>query len=562
MQTFDYIVVGAGSAGCALAARLAEDPDVSVLLLEAGPADRNIWIHIPIGYGKTMFDPRNNWQFYSEPEPQLNGRKIYQPRGKTLGGSSSINGLVYIRGQHEDFDEWAKLGNTGWSWREMLPYFKRSEGNERGASEYHGADGPLGVSNIRGKHELVEAFIAGAGEQGIPRNDDFNGAKQEGVGYFQLTTRNGLRCSSAKGYLRAAKKRGNLVIHTESQATQIVFEGRRAVGVRYLRGGVPTEARAKCEIALSAGAFQSPQLLMLSGVGAAAELREHGIPVLHDLPAVGKNLQDHLQVRMIYKCTKPITTNDDLKTVWGRAKIGLRWIFRKAGPVAAGIQLGCMFAKAHAAAKRPDVQFHFGTISADMAAGKPHDFSGFTISICHLRPTSRGDLRLRSADPLVPPSIRLNFFSTDEDRETMVAGIKLARRIVGSRALSPYISEEYRPGPSMATESDMVDFIREYGTTIFHPVGTCRRGADAESVVDPRLRVRGVTGLRVADASIMPLLLSGNTNAGSIVIGEKAADLMREDRKTSAAIDALQTPDPNIIRQLAEAKSAAPELVR
>lgn len=556
MNQYDYIVVGAGSAGCALAGRLAEEEGTSVLLLEAGPADRNIWIHIPIGYGKTMFDPKNNWQFYSEPEPHLNGRKIYQPRGKTLGGSSSINGLVYIRGQAEDFDEWEKLGNEGWGWRDILPLFKRSESNERGASEYHGGDGPLAVSNIRGKHELVEAFIAGAGEQGIPRTDDFNGAKQEGVGYFQLTTRNGLRCSSAKGYLRSLPRRGTLDVHTESHATQIIFEGRRAVGVRYLRNGVPTEARAKCEIALCAGALKSPQLLQLSGVGDAAELRKHGIPVVHDLPAVGKNLQDHLQVRLIYKCTKPITTNDDLKTIWGRAKIGLRWIFQKAGPVAAGIQLGGMFARASEGATRPDVQFHFGTISADMAAGKPHDFSGFTISVCQLRPTSRGELKLRSRNPADSPEIRLNFFATEEDRKTMVAGIRLARRIVASRALSPYIASEYRPGPVMQTEEEMVDFIREYGTTIFHPVGTCRMGADADSVVDPRLRVRGVTGLRVADASIMPLLLSGNTNAGSIVIGEKAADLMREERRVASAFASLKVDAPR-----ANTPQDVPELV-
>jgi choline dehydrogenase len=561
MNEFDYIVVGAGSAGCALAARLAEHAGTSVLLLEAGPTDRNIWIHIPIGYGKTMFDPRNNWQFYSEPEPHLNDRKIYQPRGKTLGGSSSINGLVYIRGQAEDFDEWAKLGNEDWSWREILPYFKRSESNERGASEYHGGSGPLAVSNIRGKHELVEAFIDGAGEEGIPRNDDFNGARQEGVGYFQLTTRNGLRCSAAKGYLRSLPRRGKLVVHTESQATGIIFEGKRAVGVRYLRGGVPTEARAKCEIALCAGAIQSPQLLQLSGVGAAAELREFGIPLVHDLPAVGKNLQDHLQVRMIYKCTKPITTNDDLKTVWGRAKIGLRWIFRKAGPVAAGIQLGGMFARARPEATRPDVQFHFGTISADMAAGKPHDFSGFTISVCQLRPTSRGEVQLRSRDPQTSPAIRLNFFATDEDRQTMVAGIRLARRIVQSRALSPYVASEYRPGPEMQTEEDMLAFVREYGTTIFHPAGTCRMGADAESVVDPRLRVRGVSGLRVADASIMPLLLSGNTNAGSIVIGEKAADMMLEDRRVPKPAATLHTPRPETSRQAPATRLREPELV-
>ena len=533
MREFDYIVVGAGSAGCAVAGRLAEDGRTSVLLLEAGPKDRNIWIHIPIGYGKTMFNPTVNWQFYSEAEPYMNGRKMYQPRGRTLGGSSAINGLVYIRGQAEDFEAWKALGNDGWGWSDILPYFKRSESNERGESEYHGGGGPLTVSNIRGKNELLEAFIGGANELGIPRTDDFNGARQEGAGYFQLTTRNGLRCSSAKAYLVPGRARGNLVVETEAHATGIVFEGKRAVGVRYLRGGQPMEARARCEVVLSAGAFQSPQLLQLSGVGAAEELGALDIPLIHNAPSVGKNLQDHLQSRLIYKCSKPITTNDDLRTLWGQALIGMRWMFRKEGPVAAGIQIGGMFARANPQAKTPDVQFHFGTISADMTAGKPHDFSGFTMSVCNLRPTSRGDVQLRSGDAQQPPAIRLNYLATQEDRDMMLRGFKLARRIAASRSLSPYVAEEYRPGPGVASDDEILGFVREYGTTIFHPVGTCRMGSDADSVVDTRLRVRGVTGLRVADAAIMPLVLSGNTNAASMVIGEKAADMMKEDRRVS-----------------------------
>lgn len=531
MRNFDYIVVGAGSAGCALAGRLAEDGHTNVLLLEAGPKDRNIWIHIPIGYGKTMFDPKNNWQFYSEPEPYLNGRKIYQPRGRTLGGSSSINGLVYIRGQAEDFDAWAALGNTGWGWSDILPYFKRSERNERGDSEYHGGNGPLSVSNIRGKNELVEAFIGGAGELGIPRTDDFNGARQEGAGYFQLTTRNGLRCSAAKAYLPAARARGNLVVETDAHATGVVFEGKRSVGVRYVRDGQPQEARANCEVVLSAGAFQSPQLLQVSGIGDADYLRALGIRPVHDAPQVGKNLQDHLQSRLIYKCTKPITTNDELRTLWGQALIGMRWIFRKEGPVAAGIQLGGMFARANPQAKTPDVQFHFGTISADMTAGKPHDFSGFTVSVCNLRPTSRGEVKATSSDARVAPAALFNYLSTKEDEDMMLAGFRLARNIAASRAMSPYIAEEYRPGPGVGSNEEALAFIRDYATTIFHPVGTCRMGQDSASVVDTRLRVRGVTGLRVVDASIMPLLLSGNTNAAAMVIGEKAADMMKEDRK-------------------------------
>lgn len=530
MRIFDYIVVGAGSAGCAVAARLAEDKRTSVLLLEAGPADKNLWIHIPIGYGKTMFNSQLNWQFKSEPEPELNGREIYQPRGRTLGGSSSINGLVYIRGQAEDFDAWEALGNTGWGWRDVLPYFKKSESNERGSSTYHGGDGPLAVSNIRGKHELVEAFIGAAIEMGVPRTEDFNGAKQEGAGYFQLTTRNGLRCSTAKAYLRSGLAGSNLVVETDAHATEIVWQGKRAVGLRYRRGGQMQEARVNHEVILSAGALQSPQLLMLSGVGDAQELQQYGIRSVHHLPAVGQNLQDHLQSRLMYKCTKPITTNDDLKTWFGQMKIGLRWMFKKAGPVAAGIQLGGMFARTDQRLKTPDVQFHFGTISADMTAGKPHDFSGFTMSVCQLRPTSRGALKLGSKDPFAAPLARFNYLSTEHDKTTMLAGVRMARRIAHSRSLSPYVADEYRPGFHIESDDEVLAFIRETATTIFHPVGTCRMGSDADSVVDTRLRVRGVKGVRVVDASIMPLVLSGNTNAGSIVIGEKAADMIREDR--------------------------------
>jgi len=526
MNTFDYIIVGAGSAGSALAGRLIERKAGSVLLLEAGPEDKNIWIHIPIGYGKTMFNKKYNWQFESEPEPSLNNRRIYQPRGKTLGGSSSINGLVYIRGQKEDFDDWEKLGNAGWGWKDILPLFKRSEGNERGASEYHSGDGPLKVSDIRGKHELVEAFIKAGEENGIPRTDDFNGPSQEGSGYFQLTTKNGLRCSAAKGYLKPIKNNSQLKIETEAHVTNLILDGKEVKGVVYKKGNSLLEAKANKEVILCAGALQTPQILLLSGIGPKEELEKLDIPLVHNSPEVGKNLQDHLQVRFIYKCTKPITTNDSLKTIFGQLGMGLRWIFRKEGPVAAGIQLGAMFARAQKHSTRPDIQFHFGTISADMAAGKPHDFSGFTISMCQLRPKSRGFVSIRSKNPFDAPLIQLNFFAEKEDKETMLAGIKLTRKLVNSSAMMPYIDEEYRPGPSMQSEEDMINFVREYGTTIFHPVGTCRMGIDENAVVNPSLEVNGIKNLRIADASIMPLILSGNTNAGSIVIGEKAADLI------------------------------------
>lgn len=548
MRSYDYIVVGGGSAGCVVAARLAQDGRTRVLLLEAGPADRNIWIHIPIGYGKTMFDPVVNWQFQSEPEPHLNNRQIYTPRGRTLGGSSSINGLIYIRGQREDFDGWRALGNEGWGYDDVLPYFRRSERNDRGASEFHGGDGPVGVSSIKGRHELVEAFIRAANGIGVPRNDDFNGTRQCGVGYFQLTTRGGLRCSTARGYLRSGLAGANLEVETDAHAERILFEGRRAIGVRYSRGGEVLEVRATREVVLSAGALQSPQLLMLSGIGDGEQLARHGIPVLHHLPEVGRNLQDHLQSRLMYRCSKPITTNDALRSVWGRMRIGLQWLLLKSGPVASGIQLGGMFASTAPGAQRPDVQFHFGTISADMTAGRPHDFSGFTMSVCQLRPTSRGEVTLRSSEPQAAPAARFNYLATDEDCATMVRGVRMARQLARSPNLAPYIVDEYRPGFDVESDDEVLGFIREYGTTIFHPVGTCRMGADANSVVDPRLKVRGTEGLRVVDASIMPLLVSGNTNAAAIAIGEKGADLIREDdgRLTASAPATThsQPPEP------------------
>lgn len=528
-QTYDYVVVGAGSAGCTLASRLSESGKFSVLLLEAGPKDSNMWIHIPIGYGKTMFNPKYNWQFSTEAEPNLNNRKIYWPRGKTLGGSSSINGLVYIRGQAEDYDHWAALGNKGWSFKDVLPYFVKSETNHGLKNGYHGSKGPLQVSPIRERHELVDAFIAGADEMGVPRTDDFNGKQQEGVGYFQLTTKNGMRCSSAKGYLKPVGHKAGLTVETEAFAKRIVFVGTRASAVKYTQQGIEKTALARKEIILCTGAVQSPQLLQLSGVGPSELLKQHGIAVVADLKGVGENLQDHLQVRLIYKCTKPITTNDDLKSLWRSAKIGMKWAFTRKGPLAIGIQLGCMFTRAMPNAKTPDIQFHFGTISADAAAGKPHDFSGFTISMCQLRPTSRGTIRIKSKDMGVHPEIHGNYLATEHDKQVMIAGVRVTQKLVRTRSLSAYVAQQYVPKNDLQSDEEILEFVRQYGTTIFHPVGTCKMGNDAMAVVDDRLRVRGVSNLRVVDASIMPTLVSGNTNAPAIMIAEKAADMMLED---------------------------------
>ena len=529
---YDYIIVGAGSAGCVLANRLSAAGRYTVLLLEAGPPDTYPWIHVPIGYAKTMFHPRLNWCFYTEPDPGMNGRKIYWPRGRTLGGSSSINGLIYVRGQREDYDRWAAAGNPGWSYDEVLPYFKRLEHAVGGDPAYHGHDGPLWCSPIRRRHELIDAVIAGAGEVGVARNDDFNGAMQEGAGYYHLSTRRGWRCSTAVAYLKPVRRRRNLRVETNAQATRIAFDGRRASGVSYRHRGDMRTATARREVLLCAGALQSPQLLQLSGVGPESLLRSFDIPVVHALAGVGENLQDHLQARVIYECAKPITTNDDLASFWRTIGMGIDYLFTRDGPMAVGINQGGLFARALPDAATPDVQFHIATLSSDMAGSPTHAFSGFTMSVCQLRPQSRGWVRIRSADPLAAPAMQPNYLSTADDRATLVAGIRLARRIAATRALGPYVKAEYRPGPAAQSDDDLLEFARNTGGTIFHPSGTCKMGdaaRDPGAVVDRELRVHGLEGLRVVDCSIMPTLTSGNTNVPVIMIAEKAADLILRD---------------------------------
>jgi choline dehydrogenase len=545
---FDYVIIGGGTAGCVLANRLSADGHRKVLLLEAGPADRSLWIHLPIGYGKTMFHKTLNWGFYTEPEPNMKDRRIYWPRGRTLGGSSSINGLIYIRGQATDYDHWAALGNDGWSWRDVLPFFIRSEHNTRGASATHGGDGPLWCSDIEHKHELIEAIIEGAGQLGVPHTQDFNSGDQEGVGYYQLFTRHGWRCSTAAAYLRPAEARGNLRIETEAHAAQLILDGRRAIGVKYRRDGQMLEARASREVILSAGALQSPQLMLLSGVGPVDKLKRHGIEVVHDLPGVGENLQDHLQIRLMYKVAKPITTNDELGSLLGKARIGLQWLLTRSGPLAVGINQGGLFTKVLPESASPDVQFHFATLSADMAGAQPHPWSGCTFSVCQLRPESRGTLGLRSGDPFDSPFINANYLTTETDRRCTVEGVKFARRLAATPALQRLLTSEYKPGADVQGDDSLLDFARASGATIFHPSGTCKMGSDAMAVTDQRLRVHGMTGLRVVDCSIMPTLVSGNTNAPVVMIAEKASDMILADERADSLAGRTTSAMPETVR--------------
>lgn len=535
-EEFDFIVVGAGSSGCVLANRLSAEPGRRVALIEAGPRDSSFWIHLPIGYGRTMWDSAVNWKFQTEPEPEMASRQIYWPRGRVLGGSSSINGLIVIRGQTQDYDAWARQGCRGWSWSEVLPYFVKLENNaEFTGDQTHGTHGPLPISSIGRKHELIEAFIAAAEVNGVPRTHDFNGGSQEGVGYFQLTTKNGWRMSAAAAYLRPVQRRPNLHVLTGTQVLRVLFEGHRAVGVVCRTPAGTRTLKVTRGVILSAGSIQSPQLLMLSGIGPGRHLQRHGLPVLVDRPAVGQNLQDHLQFRLIYKSTKPITTNDALRSLWGRAKLGLEWLLFRRGALAVGINQGGLFARLMPEARTPDIQFHVATLSADMAGGKVHDFPGFTLSVCQLRPESRGSISLASADPLAKPLIRANYLSTEKDRNYAIRSILFARKLAQTKPLSDLIADEVLPGQQVRTEADILDFARHNGATIFHPAGTCRMGSDEAAVVDARLRVRGADSLWVVDCSIMPTLVSGNTNIPAMMIAEKAADMILEDCKEPAS---------------------------
>ena len=533
VETANYVVVGAGSAGCVVANHLSSDPSIRVALIEAGAKDSSPWIHIPVGYFRTMHNPDFDWCYRTEPDQGLGGRSLNWPRGKVLGGSSSLNGLLYVRGQREDYDRWAQLGNPGWSWSDVGPIFEELETFQRGPAVGRGQSGPLQVSDPRLRREICERWIKAAEANGYAYNPDYNGPVQEGVGHFQLTVDRGRRCSSATAFLAPVRHRSNLEVTTNATVLRILFEDRRAVGVEIRRrDGSRHVIRATEEVILCAGAIGSPHLLMLSGVGAAGHLNEHGIPVVYDAPDVGRNLQDHLQARLVFKCHEA-TLNDEVRSLVNKARIGLEYALFRTGPMTMAASLVFGFMRTRPELATPDIQFHIQPWSADSPGEGVHPFSAFTQSVCQLRPESRGQISLRSPDPMAAPAIAPNYLAARTDQETIVAGIRIARAIARTEPLKAAISEEFRPSAELNSDDELLEWARANSTTIYHPAGTCRMGSDRDAVVDARLRVNGVAGLRVADCSIMPEIVSGNTNAPAIMIGAKLAAMVLEDRQAT-----------------------------
>ena len=540
MNDFDYIIVGAGTAGCVLANRLSKDPSKRVLLLEAGKKDDYFWIDIPVGYLYTIGNPRTDWCFETEPEPGLNGRSIGYARGKVLGGCSSINAMIYMRGQKSDFDHWASLGNRGWGWSDVLPIFRRSEDYQHGADDFHSTGGELRVEERRVNWEILDVWREAAQECGIPKIDEFNRGDNFGNAYFQMNQRRGKRWSATRAFLDDIKQRPNLTILTEATVERVTLEttdaGLAATGVQILHRGQRQHMTARNEVVLAAGAIASPQLLQLSGIGPMDQLKTHDIAVQHALSGVGQNLQDHLQIRTIYQVDNTVTLNQRARWPWGMALMGLEYFLKKTGPLTMPpSQLGA-FAKSDPSQRSANIEWHVQPLSLDKFGSPLHKYNAITPSVCNLRPSSRGTVSLKTADPLDAPAIAPNYLSTQEDLEVAVAGLKYTRRIMAAPSLAPYNPVELKPGPTITSDEDLQRAAGDLGTTIFHPVGTCKMGPahDDAAVVDDELRVHGIAGLRVIDASIMPTITSGNTNAPTVMIAERGADFIRRDHGHSA----------------------------